>query len=244
MSIVRTPMGHWVVAEDCALGVAVRECGTFEFENNLLELRAVAPFIPDGGVVINAGACIGDHTVSYARMVGPQGTVYAFEPHPDSYAALARNTAHLNNVVPIPVALGERVGTDLLSLVPNVGSSYLGADDGHFPDVPNHTWPNVPVQLSMLDVEMRHLSRLDLIHLDAEGMEVQILQGGRKLIEKFRPVLYVEVTDLWLRRYGNTEAELHALLLDLGYDPMHEPRPGEQYNLLCLPSKSVLTGAV
>jgi hypothetical protein len=44
-------------------------------------LQSFAPYIPVGGVVCDIGAALGDHTASYARMVGPSGSVHAFEPY-------------------------------------------------------------------------------------------------------------------------------------------------------------------
>ncbi len=244
MSIVRTPTGHWVVAEDTGLGAAVRSCGTFEFDNNMRELVIMAPFIPDGGVVINAGACIGDHVDSYSRMVGPFGKVYAFEPHPESYQALVLNTARLRNVLPFPFALGETDGADVLSRTESAGSSFIGETDGNFYDAPGRLWPTAAVERTTLDRQLSWVHRLDLIHLDAEGMEVQILRGGRRLIEKFHPVLFVEVTDTWLARYGNTEQELLDLLVELGYEPLTNKPEKAQYNLLALPMKPVLSEVV
>lgn len=56
-----------------------------------------------------------------------------------------------------------------------------------------------------------------LIKLDCEGYEPFILQGGRKTIEKYKPVILMEEKNL-SKKYYNTEGNLAVeLLLSWGY---------------------------
>ncbi len=227
--IRRTVMGHWVVTDDTVLAKYVEDFGTFEFPDNVRDLRAIAPYVPEDGVVVDAGACIGDHTCSYARMVGPSGRVYAFEPHPASFAALIRNTRPFN-VVAINYALGETARSSTLVASSNVGASYLG------PSAQS-------VEMRALDGLLGWLDRLDVIHLDAEGYEPHILKGAEQLIARFRPVLMVEVTDGYLRRYGSSETALLAQIAGYGYRV--ERVPGStQYDVIAIPAECVVVEPV
>ena len=173
---------------------------------NLVEISSFAHLIPEGGVVIDAGACIGDHTVSYSQIVGTNGFVYAFEPHPLTYQALALNMARLNNVQAFRMGLSDRAGHEKFTLDPNIGASFI-SDAGVLVET-----------VSLDEFPLPKLLRCDFIHLDAEGWETRILRGGRQLLAKFRPTLVVEVCDKHLRRAGSSEAELLALLDELGYN--------------------------
>ncbi len=228
-------MGHYVVKGDVSLSEYVTQLGTFEFDSNVRDLRTVAGYIPDGGVVVEAGACLGDHTGMYSRIVGALGRVYAFEPHPASYTALVANTARLSNVRTFRLGLGAGIGSTVLSMTTNLGASYLGDGPHDFAGEPPVAWPLSPVTVTTLDDALGALEQFDFFHLDAEGSELAILQGASRLIQRFRPAMLVEVTDTWLKRYGHSEAMLIAHLMDLRYDLVRlQPNP-TQYNLLATP---------
>lgn len=226
--LIRTDMGIYIVKDDDSLGPEVAYYHTLEIPRNLSDLVVVAPVIPEGGVVIDAGACIGDHTCTYSQMVGPLGHVFAFEPHPASYQALVKNTARLNNVTAFPYALSDHWGDVELQITPNVGASFLSGE--------THDWPSVIVPCCTLDTQLLPiLSRCDFLHLDAEGTEPAILRGAHGLIARFHPVLLIEVTDQWLKRAGSSEAELLALLRGYGYDFRRLQANPAQYDVLALP---------
>src|SRR5262245_33720957 len=57
--------------------------------------------LPPGGVFYDVGSHIGVFAVSGARMVGPQGAVYAFEPDPDNVRLIEENARR--NALPVEV---------------------------------------------------------------------------------------------------------------------------------------------
>ncbi len=77
------------------------------------------------------------------------------------------------------------------------------------------------------------LPRVNLLKIDVEGMEADVLKGGAKLINKFKPILYVEND-----RLDQSEA-LIRLIASFGYrlfwhlPPLFNPRNfyGEDENL-------------
>jgi FkbM family methyltransferase len=211
--ILRTPMGVYVLQHDTHLSRWVENSRRLDIEYNVSEIATFAHVIPEGGIVIDAGACLGDHTVTYSQLVGATGHVYAFEPHPLTYQALCLNMARLTNVTVYPQGLSDGASQGTLALDPNIGASYLTEDGG------------TPVELVSLDACFPNLPRCDFIHLDAEGLEPKILDGGRRLIETFHPALVVEVCDQHLRRAGSSEKQLLAMIESFGYFVF--PIPGQ-----------------
>lgn len=219
-------MGLYIVEDDTVLSRYVEHFGTLQLPDSLRDVGMMAPLIPEGGTVIDAGACIGDHTVLYAQLVGPQGTVYAVEPHPVTYQALVKNTAILNNVQTANVALSDAVGESTLTIAPNVGASWLG-DRGEWTD-----FPQVTVPVTTLDALHDGHLHCDFIHLDAEGLEPAILRGAKRLIESCWPTLLVEVTAEWLQRAGSSEQELLHMLRQWGYQLRPLQNNTAQYDVL------------
>lgn len=234
--LVRLPMGHYVIDGDNGVSKLVAEHGTFAYPANLRDLAACAYAIPAGGVVIDAGACIGDQTALYAQMVGASGHVHACEPHPGSYQALIKNTGHLRTVTQYPVALGDQtIVASLWQSPTNIGASYVS-------DASPDGFEAAPVTVATIDDLFHDLTRLDFIHLDAEGYEPQILRGGMATIAKFKPVMMVEVTDDWLKRHGSSSMALLKQLGDLGYHTLIQLQQNMgQFDVLAIPSNVFLS---
>jgi FkbM family methyltransferase len=226
--ILRTALGLYVLRDDTCLSRWVENENRLDLAANIVEIASFAQYLPDGAVAIDAGACIGDHTVTYSQLVGGTGMVFAFEPHPLTYWALTLNVMRLNNVITFHAALGDATTTQGMTLDPNIGASFL-SEDG------DTRVPCVTLDEHLLP----HLVRCDFIHLDAEGWEPKILRGGRALLARFKPVMVIEVCDKHLRRAKSSEAELLALLDELGYSvrpvPSHiEP---ELRDVICEPKR-------
>jgi FkbM family methyltransferase len=207
--IIRTNMGVYVLKEDTMLSRWIENGLHLNVENP--QIAKWAQYIPVGGVVIDAGACLGDHTLTYSQLVGAEGTVWAFEPHPLTYTALYLNMERLSNVVCIQSALSNtRVSQSLVLDAKNIGASYC---------VLSPCPGSVDVKCETLDAFMveNQIEECDFIHLDAEGREPFILEGGRQLIQKFKPVMVIEVCDHHLARYGRTQQRLMEMIDAMGY---------------------------
>jgi hypothetical protein len=48
------------------------------------------------------------------------------------------------------------------------------------------------INVITLDNKFKHLEKLDFIKIDAEGNEFEILKGGKNLINRFHPIIYLE----------------------------------------------------
>jgi FkbM family methyltransferase len=154
-----------------------------DFEIQLLRL-----FIKPGNTVIDAGSNIGTHAVAFANLVGAGGVVHAFEPQRQNFLMLAGNVAlnALDNVVCHQKAVGDAMGEIRLPPLPSPDTHFnfgaVSLSQG------SETGESVPiVTLDSLD-----LPACRLIKIDTEGMEPQVLAGAQALIDRCRPLLYVE----------------------------------------------------
>jgi FkbM family methyltransferase len=218
-----TKEGYAVVEWDMLLSKDVEESGRLDVAEGFLEPLRV--FIPQGGVVVDAGACIGDHTVTYAEMVGKLGKVYAFEPPGPALRCLLYNVRDLPQVEVHGRALGDVVHLATLQTDGhNLGASRLVGD------------ANGGVVVRPLDAVLPSLTRLDFVKIDVEGYEPYVLSGAQTLLSKFRPVMLIEINKDMLGRNGLTEQDVlkHVDALG-GYWRSKSTR--HEYDLLCVPEE-------
>lgn len=207
--ILRTKMGTYVLRDDTCLSRWVENECRLDLNANIVEIASFAHLIPEGGVVIDAGACIGDHAVTYSQIVGPHGVVYAFEPHPVSCDALRLNVARFRNVRVIECGLSDVNARASFSLDPNIGASFAT-------DAPVNGGASIDVA-RLDDLGFLFSTRCDFMHLDLEGFETRAFRGAQNFIATFHPTLVFEVCDKHLRRAGSSEAELLGLVAEMGY---------------------------
>ncbi len=224
--IVRTPEGFYVLKEDSHLSRWVENHKRLDVAEGQIEFYK--KYIPVGGVVVDAGASLGDHTATYAKLVGPTGSVFAIEPHPTTFKALTLNFAAANNVTTINSGLSDRVGQARFIREVNIGASHISAmGDGD------------TVRVASLDHLFIGHHRLDFIHLDLEGYEFYALHGARRVIADFRPTIVLEINHECLARYSLIEKNVLNVLDWMGYNWQElEPHLNSTYpqrDILCLP---------
>lgn len=213
-----------VLDKDTHISVWVQEHGTLAIAETML--TPFKQYIPQDGTVIDVGASIGDHTVTYAQWVGKDGMVAAFEPNPKAYACLQHNTKELPQVLPVKSGLSDVDGKVTLVELDNSGATYLS-------DSKSKT--KVPVTT----LDSYEFKSVDFIKIDVEGYEVKVLEGARKTIEESRAVMLIEVNRGALERAGTSAERLFEVLTELGYSmeitdnriPWSDP----QYDIICLP---------
>jgi len=151
----------------------------------ILQLLSLRP-----GVVMEIGTNIGTHTVPIAKALARENRrLIAFEPQPFIFQNMCANVAlnGLRNVSAWPSACGDRAGT--LWFAPpdyaaggNFGGVSMSADP-----IPN----GAAIPCIELD-EVFGGETVGLMKIDVEGFELLVLQGAELLIDRCRPVIYVE----------------------------------------------------
>jgi len=168
-------------------------------------------FVKPGMIAVDCGAHIGEYTVLFARLVGSQGRVHAFEPDPRSFEILKENVSinHLDNVVLNNCALADFQGEMdfLLGGDPTI-SSLVKVDRR----IRRRTVGCVRVSVTTLDsyVQETRVTRIDALKIDVEGAEEAVLNGAREVLSRLQPGLIVVECELDPGRIG-------SLLKDCGY---------------------------
>jgi FkbM family methyltransferase len=225
------------------VGGEIARTGAYE-PDTVAVLRAM---LAPGMVVVDAGAHVGQYAIIASPLVGPGGSVHAFEPDPETYQQLAANV-RLNgcdNVTCTQAALSREAGTAPLYLadVSNIGGSSLR------PTV-CYRGRQRAVRVDTLDAyaAAHALSRIDVLKADVEGAELCVLEGGAALVARCRPLMILELS-INTRAFGYTEADVRERLARWGYRlfalgpmPLAElgqtPVDREFYNVLAVPGPS------
>ncbi len=163
----------------------------------LLDLRR--EYHGAGVLAVDCGANIGVHSVEWARHMSQWGEVLAIEAQERIYYALAGNLALNNcfNARALHAVIGSTVGTMRIPLPDYLAPGSFGSLElrqteqtefiGQPIDYQDHLTEVLTVTLDSLG-----LSRLDLLKIDVEGMEIEVLEGARALIESQRPIILAE----------------------------------------------------
>jgi FkbM family methyltransferase len=194
-------------------------------------------FVPEGSAVIDVGANVGFFTEKLARWVGPAGTVIAVEPDSENLQALRRSIDRFGSNRKIEMVAA--VATD------RPGRSRLERNPLHPGDhriAVNSTGIDVRA-VTIDDLVTERGLRISFIKIDVQGAELMVLKGAVWTLRSHSPVLFVEVDDLALRRYGASAASLLAFLIEEGYTANRINRDGSVQALDSLALSSALSNS-
>lgn len=193
-------------------------------ESELLGLRHV---VGRGSVCVDVGAAAGVYTVVLSHLAGARGAVHSVEPLPFAHPVLSAiiRTRGGANVCRHTVALGAASGRAVVRVPlrrgrPVTGRSFLSTnatDLGSNREFTEHADVVVPAETLDGFCATLGLDRLDFLKVDVEGAELQVLEGGRDAIRRWRPSLLLEIEARHTARYGYRPEDLVNRLARLGY---------------------------
>jgi FkbM family methyltransferase len=163
-------------------------------------------------VVIDIGAHIGLFGVLMARLVGPAGRVFSFEPTPLTRAVLEQ-TVRLNGVQAVVEVRGEAVSRTTGTASFHDAGAALGAANSLVPMGRLDAGPVISVPTVSVDDFVREQSLTPrCLKIDAEGAELDVLLGAERTFTTMRPVADLALHPAALARSGSSLKELWAIL--------------------------------
>jgi FkbM family methyltransferase len=197
--------------------------------HDALQVKLFSTRLREGDTVIDIGAHYGVYSILMAAKVGRSGRVVAFEPDPYARQMLARNIA-LNPLVKPPVveacACSDSVGEATLFSRGGNAQSSLARSGVEFS--PAHQSESIRVPLVTLDdyLAERGLPEPAWVKIDAEGAEIRILKGARKVLAGGANVICELHPYAW-PELGSTLAELKELAAASGRRIRYLDQDGE-----------------
>ncbi len=165
-------------------------------------MDAFSRIIRDGDVVLDVGGHIGYVALFFARLVGPAGRVFVFEPGLNNLPYLRQNVNGKPTITLVEKAVGDCNGRGAFYLESLGGQNNSCVKDYACVEA-NSTAAGLqafarvePVMVDMVTLDSFCLSEGVLptfIKIDVEGYELEALRGALSVIEKAHPVLMVEI---------------------------------------------------
>ena len=208
---VRTDRGVFVVDARSRTECEMLWSGVYD-EDDIDFLHAATPA---DGVFIDVGANVGLIFIPVWRSV-TAGRAIAVEPVPVNFerltAARLANEPTAREPTLLNIALGANPG--VLRLVKEGSAS---TSDNAVVALAGEPGLEVPVETLDATCEALGLERLDTVKIDVEGFEWEVFAGGRRTLERFRPIVYGEFNNELMPRRGKTFHDVWAFFEPLGY---------------------------
>lgn len=176
------------------------------------ETAVIKKFLKPGMIAVDAGANIGYFSLLMARLVGQSGQVHAFEPGKENVSLLTKNvklnaykTVKVNNA-----AISSKSGTLTFYL-----SDTNPQDHRIIKDI-NEKRKSYSVKAVTLDDYFRN-KKVDFMKMDIQGAELLALEGSKKILSKYHPILVIEYWPYGIIQADRKPEELFSILEKYNY---------------------------
>lgn len=161
-------------------------------------------------VFFDIGANVGYYSVLASLIMGPNGKVVAVEPSPRIAQVLKENVGReaKSPVVIEETAIGAKPGHAYLHFdAKESGASYLGRDGSE----------GEKVEVITLDILSERHGLPDVIKADVEGLEGDLLAGGRETLRSGGPAIFMEFAPQNFQRSQTSLIDALRDLESIGY---------------------------
>ena len=176
------------------IGKSLSEYGEWS-ETEIILLKQL---VKDNENIIEVGSNIGTHTIPLAKHVLNGGLVYAIEPQSQNYKLLSKNIKDnkLKNVKILKFAISSKQGEAYM----NIFNENMTNNYGDSKIFANNFRNSESVKVKTLDQlfydDNKEIKTIKLIKCDAQGQELNIILGSKKIINTHKPFLYLENDDI------------------------------------------------
>jgi len=178
------------------------------------EWDSIQLFGTSGGCYLDIGANIGIITIAMARKSAAGGKVFAIEGNPWTFGELLAclKLNHADTVVPIQALISDVNGSIDFYLSDIVGFAGRSSITHRDPRGKQLRLPCVTI-----DELFQNETALDYVKIDIEGAEQRAICGGLKTFQRLRPVIQVEVHEMFMKCIGDSARDLFPMVTSLGY---------------------------
>ncbi|MBV9828237.1 MAG: FkbM family methyltransferase [Alphaproteobacteria bacterium] len=213
ISLFETATGRWWLPDSVGTDIVIQAMRAGEvFEP---EIVAVAEKYAEAGtVILDIGSNFGQMATMFSRLVGPEGTVHAFEADSDVFALLTRNLDEnvCTNVVRHYGAVWHTPGLSLC--YPEPDFKRFGSFGSYGISPHSRSGRMVPsITIDSLNIP----GRVSFIKVDVQGSDLFAMQGAIKTIKRDSPVIIFEYEDQFQQEFGTSFADYESFIREMEY---------------------------
>ena len=159
-------------------------------------LACLQKYLPTNPIVVEAESYDGKDTKKMAAL-WPYGQIYAFEPVPENFINLEKNTLDSANIKRFPLALSNQNGMADFFSSAHITTPKTQDDTPQEPLIPDHgvifnTVLSVPTITLDTWAQQNNIETVDLLWLDMQGYELNLIKSSPNIL-KTVTVIYTEV---------------------------------------------------
>lgn len=167
-------------------------------------------------ICVDLGSNIGYYAVIESNLIGETGKIFAIEPSPVNFPVLKSNLENqkMNNFLAFNIAIGDK--NEEMEFIISSKSNWSKIRMNNEKINPEDKIIKIPVKTLDSFVNENNITKIDILRMDVEGFEYNILLGANKILEKFKPKIFVEIHKMYLGK-GKTY-EIFNELKNKGYE--------------------------
>ena len=177
----------WILynRNDSIIGKSISFYGEYSHK----EIIFFESILSRGDTVIELGSNIGMHSIPISRIIGEEGKLYALEPQRIIFQTLCANLAINSCTNVFPYQLGVADSSKILS---KIKLNYYANENYGGLELSKLQEGEEKINFKRLDDIFEKISDLRLLKIDVEGMEIDAIKGGKSLIKKHSPIIFIE----------------------------------------------------
>jgi FkbM family methyltransferase len=158
------------------------------YTHQVAEDFIIGTFLRDGDCVVDVGANIGYVSLLCAQYIG-SGVVYSFEPSAISFNYVKQLATQVSQIKPCHLAVSNSSG--MVRFIDEAMS-----DRSHIADSQDRR--GYLVECCTLDdwAAKNQIERIDFIKVDAEGHDIQVMEGAHEVIRLHQPIIEFEAFNM------------------------------------------------
>jgi len=177
------------------------------------QVKLIKSIVKKGDTVLDIGANIGYYTLLLAKLVGPTGKVYAFEPDPENFRILKKNVGlnKYKNIVLEQKAVSNKSGKLKLFLSDeNNGDHRIYNPSGERKEFRE-------ISSIKLDNYFKRKPKIAFFKMDIQGVEPDAFEGMKSILNEKDIKFTTEFSPENLYSAGRSPLGFIKLLNDLGF---------------------------
>ena len=189
-------------------------------------------------IIFDIGAHVGSVTKIY-RSLFPRAFIYSFEPFPQSFQELLKNTEGDSRIFCHQKAASCKEGNAILNVnMYSATNSMLATDDrgsSFWGDGLLDTISRIQVNTTTVDLFCKEtgISNIDILKMDVQGAEFSVLKGATDMLKNQQiALIYIELILCPTYKGQNKFHEYLSFLASFGYEMLDFYNPIRHYNQL------------